>query len=482
MARNKDLLLAVLGVATVCQLARANDTFTSIGLTQLRTQLGARTPTGAGVTVAQVEASFQNGPTSFGFLPDRTWTQFTGKTITNSSPGYFSSNLVSAHASNVATTFYGNYNGVAPGVTSILAYQADSWLSGDFLRAPSANGAPKTDGAKVQNHSWVSGNLFTDEKTLQKLDYAISRDDIVVVCAVNNGSAVNLLASGANSIAVGVSGGGSASGVTSVNGSGRVKPDIVVPDQGATSDATPHVAGSAALLVQTATTLGQSAGTDHRVIKSVLMAGTTKGRTSGNITGLNGTWSQGRTGNVITRPLDSTFGAGQLNMLRSYNIMSAGQQPASPTALVSSTGWDRQSTATGGRTYFFNVPAGSSITEFSASLNWDMVNTPDNADFTSFTRSLANLNLALYSANGVSLGSLLWSSQSSVDNLEYLYINPALGIGSALPAGNYALQVTSGTANVTYGLAWQSVVTVIPEPIGLAWVALMWAAGVRRVR
>ena len=65
--------------------------------------------------------------------------------------------------------------------------------------------------------------------------------------------------------------------------------------------------------------------------------------------------------------------------------------------------------------------------------------------------SLANLDLKLYAADDFTLGSLLSSSLSAVDNVEHVYFS---GADSNLRAGRYALEVSSPTAGVFYSLAW----------------------------
>jgi len=62
--------------------------------------------------------------------------------------------------------------------------------------------------------------------------------------------------------------------------------------------------------------------------------------------------------------------------------------------------------------------------------------------------------LALYSASGYTLGSMLDSSTSSVDNLQHTYFNG--GNTTSLHAGEYAIQVSSSSAGTPYGLAWLS--------------------------
>src|SRR5512147_287601 len=78
-----------------------------IGYTALQTQLGAATPTGAAVRVAQVEAPINDvsGGADPIFMPDPSNPDFTGKTLTPVSGN--PSGSYSSHATTVGTLFYG---------------------------------------------------------------------------------------------------------------------------------------------------------------------------------------------------------------------------------------------------------------------------------------------------------------------------------------------------------------------------------------
>ena len=280
----------------------------------------------------------------------------------------------------------------------------------------------------------------------------INRDNLVAVVAVNNnaGTAIPaLLASSYNSIAVGLSNGQSSTGPVppgDVDGAGRCKPDIVAPE-GATSYATPEVSAAAAMLVQVArANPALSSGTNATVVKAILMAGADKNPLP--------SWSQ-----TPTQPLDLQYGAGQVNFSWAYQIMTAGQQAASTTSLVGSTGWsyaplNPSGSAGSTETYYFQVPSGQPF-DLSALLTWErnVAYTPGIGDNSAtFTPSLATIDLNLYQASGnFTLGSLLQSSSSSIDNVQYVF-------DRGLTAGEYALQVTRVDAIPgawNYALAWQ---------------------------
>ena len=301
---------------------------------------------------------------------------------------------------------------------------------------------------------------------LNRADYAVQQDGTIATYALNNGSGTTipaLMASTYNGIVVGLSNGNHSRGTTTIDGSGRQKPDIVVPTE-FTSWATPTVSSAAGLVVQVANTTGGLAnGQQQPVAKSLLMAGATKAGPN-----LPGTWSWS---NSSSEPLDSIYGAGQLNVETSYNILVAGEFAASGSSLAQSTGWDYGiASASTPQRYFFDVDpslAGGSLT---ASLNWQRTMTatdtqPGPGTNYVFSGTLANLDLKLYSARGFALGSLVGESVNSVNNTELIW-------AQGLASGRYALEVSSNTSSIDYGVAW---VMVVPEPA--TWALLAAAVG-----
>ena len=191
------------------------------GYNQLKAELGAAFPTGAGVGVSQTEAP---ADAAFSYLPDRTSTEFTGKII-NASSGTAG---VSGHASTVATLYYGSFSSMAPGVTSINVYEANSWIT-NFVGWNTTN-EPAFEGQAVENHSWI-GSLDNggpkDVDALRRFDYVLQRGDVLAAVGVNNGSGnpvPSLLANAYNAISVGLPSGNHSTGTSSLDGLGRVKP------------------------------------------------------------------------------------------------------------------------------------------------------------------------------------------------------------------------------------------------------------------
>lgn len=427
--------MALLGTLLLLHAHTRADYKADIGFTKLQAELGATLPTGAGVTVTQVEAP----ETAAGqYLPNSTNPEFAGKTLTaKSGPAG-----VSGHATTVGLYYFGLGTGVAPGITTIDVYEANDWIQPGSLNVGDTV-APNSESRAIQSHSWIGdidGGGPDDVNALRRFDFAIRRDGFLAVVGLNNGGAgviPALLGHSYNGISVGRSDGIHSYGTTTVDGSGRTKPEIVAP-LGATSYSTPVVASAAALLRQNAPVPART----NISLKALLMAGATKAQFPG--------WAR-----TTTRPLDTIFGAGQLNVYNSYHILAAGQQPASTSVSVRPRGWDSSTTTAGGRRYFFDIPAGDTTPRLSVALIWNrtIADGLPGPDWGNPTSDLADLTLKIYTASGFTTGTLVDTSASPVDNVEHLY-EPNLA------PGRYVVEVTGSQNGVAYGLAWYSVPTV----------------------
>jgi hypothetical protein len=433
-------LVAILTVATTLgvplhlSVAGYKD---DIGLTALQTELGAGAPTGAGIAVTQVEFGF---PNTSNYLADVTHSELLGKAVTAKS----GTAAASGHATTVGRNFFGTVNGAAPGITQIDAYEVNGWLQNNFLRFGNSTVEPLIESRRIQNHSWVgdTGNSISDQDIVRRFDYAIQRDGFVAVVGLNNWNTnpvPALLAHSYNAISVGVPNGQHSSGTTTFDVAGRLKPEIVSSSAfGAVSYSVGAVSGATALLLQTADASPAlfRARTNSEVIKALLLAGATKSQFP--------SWSR-----TPTQPLDPVYGAGQLNIQRSYHLLVAGEHAPSSSVTVSNRGWDFATTTASAARYFFDVPAGFSLTNFSTVLTWNRRigdSAPSTMLFT-MTNFVANLNLRLYAATGFTLGAQLDSSTSTIQNVEHIYA-PTLG------AGRYCLEVTSDVTGTDYALAW----------------------------
>lgn len=448
-----------------------------VDFTELQSELGGTTPTGAGVIVAQVEAAAQvNGQDAW--MPDITNAEFTGKTIANKSNA--PAGLYSGHATSVGKLFYGTTSSLAPAITDVSAWWADNWLASGALNA--TNGVqPVHSTSRLSNHSWVGDFSTLNTEVLRRLDWLIETDDSLQVTAMNNGSgtaSVNaLLASAFNVIAAGRSDGLNQIGSVAVDTqyvAGRTRPDVVIP-AGSTSNAAPRVAAAVALLVQSGhgnaalstdpsqTSYTNGAGSLIRnaerleVIKAALMAGAD--RVTRNSSSTNLALYRGGAANQSGNGLDLRYGAGQVNVRNSYRIIAAGEQNsaedggAGSGSLDRGFDWDRyfggSSSSNTAGTYALPVAAVPRL--LTASLVWTLdVNGGTSGAFNS-AATLRDLALAVVDVSNPSSPVTVVASQSTIENTENVYI--------VVPANaQYALRVTVGSGSAfryDYGIAWQ---------------------------
>ncbi len=297
----RRLVIALAAMVSALPVLRA-DWRAEIGHTRLQTLAGAELPTGAGAGLAQVEA-LESGAN---YAPDTALAEFAGKSFTlQSGPS-----AVSGHATHVARNFFSFGPSLLPGDAAVDLYSASDWLGAGFLKY-GGDDLPDIESRAVHNHSWIGS---TEEPEINmRLDYAINRDGFICVVGENNGASTTLpalMGQAYHTIAVGRDDGQHSAGFTTIDGTGRVKPDIVAPSaypENATSWTTPMVAGAAGVLRGKLAAAPYSvSGADlPRAVKALLLAGATKDTVSG--------WD-----NTATRPLDEVYGAGELNLLHSY--------------------------------------------------------------------------------------------------------------------------------------------------------------------
>ena len=198
-----------------------------IGYTDLQALLGPATPSGAGVTVTQVEAV---EPATGSYLPSQANAEFTGKTITDKTG---TATNTSGHATTVGRYYYGNLTSIAPGVNTVDAYAAGDWLGDGYLDPDGFfDQEPRTEARDVQNHSWIGTGSTQATNSTRRLDFAIRRDGFTCVVGLNNGAGTSvplLLAQSYNAISVGRSDGSHSRGGTTFEEAGRVKPEVVAP-------------------------------------------------------------------------------------------------------------------------------------------------------------------------------------------------------------------------------------------------------------
>ncbi len=457
-------LLVLSFAASFAGGAAAQSTQAATGFHRLAARLGpGNFPTGAGVTIAQVEA-----PVGKAYGPNAGLPEFVGKAITPRSGVPFAQAdqvplASSEHATLVAQYLFGPQLGVAPGITAIDSYEANHWLGAGFLGGSGAT-APLVASEKIINHSWIGNAGANSNAFLRKLDAAVEAQGLIVCAGVNNGSGpldVALFSHAFNVIAVGRSDGLHHAGNTAlcVDGPDRMKPEIVAP-AGATSLATPLVSGAAALLVETARTNPNIANNPHatlpEVIKAVLMAGA-EHRSGWS----NGPIQKGILRGATSTPLDPIFGADQIDVDASHWILSAGEQSAAQSAALAldclPAGWSKIDIGSGqSRWLRFQIEANKPFVSIVAAWNRNVAQ-----DYASW--SLADLDLELWTVDGQGAPATLLGtpvgtyfaggnvlSDSAFDNVEHLYLTD-------LAAGEYLLEMRRGqdsSPNAHAALAW----------------------------
>ena len=426
-----------------------------VGYEELLARLGAAAPTGATVSVAQVEAQETDG----NFGPNQSTGEFAGKTFTDMSGP--SGN--SGHATFVGQNFYGGSTSIARGILRIWTYEAASFAQAASLNAGFSSSLPLTppggsQPVRVINHSWIGsfGSTVLDNEVLRRADYAMNRDDTLFVCGENNGAGSQmqpLMSMCYNGIAVGLTSGGHSAGnvPASVDGSGRMKPELVAPGQ-FTSFSTPVVSAAAALLYDAATAGSAASNANRRkgvTVKAALLCGATHAASWSNQAPASGA-SRG----ITSKPLDPVFGCGTVNVDRAHRIITAGEATGSSTVLAALAAnpqplvaWDWENfTQSYQRHYRIEVPAQC---DASFLVTW---NRAPLAQWTlGVPPATLNLRLELKRVSGSSAGAITGDagigvfaggnvlSQSTVDNVEHLYVR-------GLQPGSYVLSVTRDDA------------------------------------
>jgi|GEM_PF-2367260 len=479
------------GLCAVLALSSASpvkaDALGDIGLTQLLAEFGNGL-NGDGIIVGMVEAysdynfHFDPQPTNWNNTP--VWffnvhqgtpetspgasAPYTSDPDTNASLYQHDSNQDSNHAPGVAW----NYASVASGVDKVEVIQADYFINQLLTARDGAEWQPVTIDSRVVSQSYVSLSQ-SDETELKLLfDAYANANGTFFVNGVNNESA------SANSYAPGTMYNGITVG--NKNGSNSLGVHLVAP-QDTSSNATPMVAGAAAVLLQAAEqNFGTNSGAadpgaaDNRVLKALLINGANKGA-------IQGGWGSG---GMLSNGLDQRYGAGMLNVYSSYKTLTAGRlvtsTTGSPVLQTKTTGWDLQTlTAGASNSYFFEVPSGSvAANTITATLTWNSITT--DVAYASVPESftgdnhISDFNLGLWyldETNG-------WELVTEIDAFDldpgapdtyYLLGNVAHLYLTDLEAGTYELRVTlegvgenNTTDADTYAIAYA--LNQVPEP------------------
>lgn len=443
---------------------RRGSTQNSIGWTHAKKRYQADMPIGRGIIAGQVEARFRGGfmARTGGPLPA------TGFVAESADP------VVSAHAVNVAVEAFGT-DSAGLGVREVRCWELGDWLGEGYLRTGTTQ-PPIEHPARVLNHSWISSGQPSDPLVLRRVDYVVDAYDRVVVCGVNNGPGPvpSLLASAYNVISVGKQTGDNSDGLTTVEGEGRCKPDLVAPG-GTTSGATGVVTGCVAALLEladrkaAAVAEGQEGGDKNaarsEVIKAALLAGARR---------------PGRWAPPAGEPLDRSLGAGVVDLDRSLAIVDGGHvEPDRAADMTHRYGWSFASIKAGQtRTYTFTVDSRQRMAGFALTWHRRVLGgvaklrnnqTGEEREVWNSGHFTPDLDLELVrhvddkdapqapgdAADGEAGTERIAISDSKVDNVELIHRHPP----DALMPGRYTLRVTRAADDTgmawDYALAWK---------------------------
>ncbi|MGR8948118.1 MAG: hypothetical protein ACU84Q_08740 [Gammaproteobacteria bacterium] len=434
------VLFGTITLAVVCgiDLARAT-ALDDIGYSELEQLLGDELPDGSRSVVDQTEASTApEGETDI-YLANGSISSFPNTVIVDRSG--INDTVFSGHATSVAQRIGGISGSQLPRLVQIDGYEANDWLNKVLRRLMPE--PPMRGSGEVGNHSWIgtAGSVGEDVNILRRMDWLISEDDYFHAVGASSASNSILFAYAMNVVVV-KNTAATLNMVTqeldTIYRAGRPAIHLVVPES-SPSAATGVVTSAATLLKE----LSPNAPLAPEVFKAILMAGAereTNNSGPGNIDDYGAAPSQ--------NGLDYRYGAGQLNILNSYQILAAGIQRGG--AAVSTLGYDfEQSFGAQNQTTSYFFVAGPSPGFLSASLVWNL-NVNSLPELFISNPILYNLDLALFDiTDGGS--TLIATSNSDIDNTE--------NIGISLQANrHYELQVSHhhhAPFNWPYALAWR---------------------------
>ena len=283
-------------------------------------------------------------------------------------------------------------------------------------------------------------------------------DEYIQTVGLTNSSSTTrpLLSSAFNVIAVGRTDGSHSRGCSAVDSlytADRIRPDLVTP-LGATSYATPVVGAAAALLIQTGhhnpalstdsvqTSVTTRAGATiynaerAEVIRAALTAGAdrfTANTTSSDIVDYRlDEENQGENG------MDIRYGAGQLNIFRSYSVIAAGEQNSledGGESEVETCGFDYdpafgvENGCNDTATYTLTVDADHNL--LTVALVWHVKIDGGSENAFDGAATLYDLNLELYD---VAAGEVVAESAATEDNRENLWV-------ALIPGRSYEIRV-----------------------------------------
>ena len=432
----------ILAPLFVCALTSAGGVSANHGLDDLIVRVGIENaPTGEGVETGQVEVSGTSGE----YAPDIDHEEFVGKTFLFQS----GTSTVSNHATQVGRRMYGAGNtGIAPGVNLIYLYSATGWATNNYLRVGTGSNPSTPPGdLAIFNNSWLGtfGSNSIDSQALRRADWSVDAHDVVMLNGVANSEEhAPLMSFGFNCISVGKANG---EHIFDPVPSGFELPGrqipLIVASQNTTSNATGVVSAATALLIETSETHPNTVGNFFAKLsettKAVLLTGAKHFEGWTNNPATSGA-KRGRT----SQPIDAVVGVGTVNIDRSHRVMTGGQHESSTTisGLIAApaAAWETAILSNNENRYIkFEVP--TLADEVSVVLTWHQ---KVNSGFGSYTLIDYDLELFRYQngkivpltgkkgVDAFASGNVV--SESSVDNVEHLYIQN-------LSPGEYVLKI-----------------------------------------
>ena len=499
--------LMVLSTATLWHSSTNATLKDDIGFTELSSLLGASLPSGSGVPVFQVEATDAAG----NWAPDAANSEFAGKSIL--AEGLPASAGASSHATGMGRYFYGNTTSTSPSITDIGIHSASTWLFQHLVPAGKNPGErraiPLETNRRIANHSWVGGGIndgngvFSPTATstfLRLADWVSNVDELIQIYGIPNSSVDSVFfATALNGIAAGVTDAAHADGVVpldSIYVAGRPSIHLVTPTD-FTSFSVAAVSSAIALLIEAAqqNPSWSDASTTNRsnnliqnaerteTIKAALMAGASR-VTNNTTSATQGDIDEYRVlpTNQTNNGLDWRYGAGQLNIHRSYQILAAGEAASIEDGGSLNSGYigfdhDNQFGGSGGSniTATYDLGVIDHPSELGVALVWNLAvtGTANSSLFFDESAVLHNLDLELIDVtNG---NQVIADSTSTINNTENIWF--------PLQANtHYQLRVTraSGQSDFDwdYSLAWAEVPTDVPVIIDTNIPFPLWALAI----
>lgn len=459
--------------------------FDDVGISALRDELGAALPTAAGVPVMIVEADRNADPGIVEYAPNPDDPEFAGRNLTVGEGGPRVYAPFSGHATGVGRRFFGQHSSVAPGIDRIAVYSTPNWLGPAFLRLGERRG-PKAAASRVAAHAWVgSANPeiagAANAEALRRVDWLVDRDELLHVAGFNGSRRSPLLADAANVLAVAHTGTDRHRGTLAIDAdyvAERTRPHLVAPDK-TPSGATGRIASVAAMLIgighdepalsrgSTRARAGQRIFNAERaeVIRAVLMTGAD--RTTANSNSVDIIDYRVAARDRAANGLDRRYGAGQVNVQRSYRILTAGEQDSREDGKsgerIALAGFDYDASFGGGggsnaqATYALAIDADAGV--LTATLVWNLEIAGGSLYFDQGAVA-HDLDLVLDDVSGGRRKTVA-ASRARLDNSETLHLALA-------PGHDYEIRVCPGEDQPPfdrdYALAWQVTAAPVTAP------------------